>query len=153
MTHSWRTLAWSLTKPAENYFSVGISIPWCLIVLMSYFFKNWKLQIFNKLVNQQWKPFLQRALVLPRHLNTQNRSISKITSFFFFPSNQNCLQNIGRDFCFIRNEDTMATIRIVCILAKKPIFHWTKQVLVEDFHLILNRKIFLPRAVWRTLHT
>lgn len=45
--------------------------------------------------------------------------------FIFFFLNQNCLANIGRDFCFIRNEDTMATIIVVCILDKKPIFHWT----------------------------
>lgn len=31
----------------------------------------------------------------------------------FFP--QNCLPNIGRDFCFIRNKETMATIVVVCI--------------------------------------
>lgn len=33
--------------------------------------------------------------------------------FFFFY--QNCLPNVGRDFCFIRNKETMATIAVVCI--------------------------------------
>lgn len=60
--------------------------------------------------------------------------------YLFIYFNQNCLPNIGKDFCFIRNEDTMATITVVCILAKKPISHWTKQDLVEGFHLTRKRK-------------